>query len=609
MELAIGIMCKILMVVLISEIMKGTYNGPLRIPFAWLMSYFLMFCGMILLSIQHRLNGKYLIIFMLTVTVVLCIIYYKCRKENRVEIKLSGWGNIIATAIICCVFVALVLHNVIYYDTTDDALTQGMTKLAFMQQHQSMFVKYSTVTINIFSNEWIGELNGLFYLLITGKDNLVLLGNVEIYLFIIVVLYGVIKIFNYKGRENIILVGYFGTTPVILGLAMTLKTDLIALIMVVLMVATLLSYYRDESDFLLCTSIAIIGITAASKITVLPVAGLFAIGLIIYFFKRAKRKPIGSVVVGIGVALIFCTRYIANLIQYGNPVQRALNEKVTGSFGNLIENAKGIVRSFGQTEWMIKTSKPWSAGNWTVTKGIGYGGEVILVLILFLVVGAIIYRKKKTKKQRVMAGYFIIPYVGAFAFVLFGTVWYDWSFRYYYPYIMLVEIVAVIGVCNYLQKRGKKKLLTSLYALLGIMMCLNSIQAFRYGQAIPAAPQEMAKMSKTEKKLLYSSVPKYQDLSIVPGLMEILEQGGEALVLDEFSVPFYEFFGDDNGVYIDLVANEDELLKEYGNESYDFIAIASADYDAKQYKKAESCLKDAGYKKYVGSYGAVFITR
>ena len=76
--------------------------------------------------------------------------------------------------------------------------------------------------------------------------------------------------------------------------------------------------------------------------------------------------------------------------------------------------------------------------------------------------------------------------------------------------------------------------------------------------------------------------------------------------MDEFSSPYYEFFGDNNCVHIDLVATEKELMENF-NEEYDFIAIASLKYNSTIYKKFENEINKNNFSKYIGSFGAVFM--
>ena len=140
-------------------------------------------------------------------------------------------------------------------------------------------------------------------------------------------------------------------------------------------------------------------------------------------------------------------------------------------------------------------------------------------------------------------------------------------------------------------------------------MVFNSAQAFRFGQARPVVVDELLTMNKTEKKLLYSSYTKYEDLENIPNLIDVLEYGGTALVLDEFSVPYYYYFGDNNCIYIELVKNEAQLIEKFlkrGN--YDFVAVASSNYDEEKYDSLEDAMNKNGYSKYVGSYGAIFMS-
>lgn len=603
-----SIILKILLILVSYEIVEKYYYGSLKLTYSWLLSYLFMLGGMLLLSPFNGVTSKNLIVYIVVVILIFGSIFRKKQFNFDINVRITNgkkiW-NFIAIFTIISIIALLACHNVVYYDTTDDALVQGMPKLAYIQQHKTLFVRYNTATINTFSNEWFGEINGLFYLILTGRDNFVLFGNVEILIFIFIALVEIIDTISKKQEKYTwLLAGYILSTPVVLGLSMTIKTDLASLIMVAIMIVTIHEYMKVKSEFLLIASIATIGAVAATKVTVIPIAGLFAISIIIYYFRNIERKKIVDVILGIFIAGIFCSRYVINLFEYHNPFQRALNEKAVFSVFNCVDNVRGIVGKFFETKSLIETIPSWSSNNWVLTKGMGYGGEIIALLI---VIGVFLNLKYLIKRQNVW--YFLIPYVGSALFVLMGTLWYDWSFRYFYPYILPVEIWAIIYISDRLKR---KKRIYRFFSEMGcfficVIMILNGCNAFRMGQAIPDTVDNVIKMPKTEQKLLYSCFIKYDDLNEIPGFMQILENGGKGIVLDEFSSPYYELFGDDNCVFIDLVADETELLNHYNDSSYDFIAISSLDYDSDMYISFETEMKNNGYVKYVGSYGAIFI--
>ncbi|MCU6726495.1 Uncharacterised protein [uncultured Clostridium sp.] len=582
------------------------YDGAMKLTLSWLYGYLVMFIGMIILSFSNNLTEKNLNIYFIIYFLVFIMIFYlkKLYKIYVPEKKDFDIYNILSLLIFSCVLFLLFRHNIVYYDMTDDTLVQGMPKLAFIQQHRTLFVNYNTVTINTFANEWFGEINGLYYLIMTGQDTNVLIGNVEIFLFIFITVYEECKELHNKGKKEILFASYISTTPVVLGLAMTMKTDLASLIMLSLMIVIFWRYIEKQENFLLLVCIAVIGATASTKITLVPIAGLFSISLVIYYFKYVKNRNIYPIIIGILIACIFSARYVINIFIYNNPFKRALNEKVNISIGNIGDNIKGIIERFCETGKLIETIKPWSSNNWVITKGIGYGGEIIVIILITFWI-CYFLRGKINKRQL----YLFVPYTMAFLYVLIGTVWYEWSFRYLYPYILPLELIALVKLDNYLEEKSGffNKILKNIMCIsLLFIMTLNSIRGFREGQAFPVSPQKALHMSKTERKLLYSSLVKYQDLEKVPGLLDILSNGGKGLILDEFSSPYYEFFGDNNCVHIDLVATEKELMENF-NEEYDFIAIASLKYNSTIYKKFENEINKNNFSKYIGSFGAVFM--
>jgi hypothetical protein len=286
------------------------------------------------------------IAYVLCGTALLAVEYFGPKKRN-LPINLEKPEplkafEIVTISLFCILFVALAIRPFFYLDTTDDALIQGMTKLAFIEQHQTLFVHYDSLTINTFSNEWLGELNGLFYMLIIGNESGALFGNAEMFLFIAVAALYCVRAFGYQGKYAYPIAFVCVTLPVITGLTMTIKTDLSSIILLPLSVAFLLQYYRSESPNALFASILAIGAAASSKISSLPGAGLLLLALILFYFFKAKKKPVLPVIAGAVMAAILCNRYVLNLVQYHNPFQRALNEKMQFSIGNFKNSLVGL---------------------------------------------------------------------------------------------------------------------------------------------------------------------------------------------------------------------------------------------------------------------------
>lgn len=546
--------------------------------------------------------------------VLLLAVDFLCTKRLGAVPRLPRVKRLNATetvivVLFCLLMVGLIIRPFFYFDTTDDALIQGMPKLAFIQQHGSLFVHYDSLTVNTFSNEWLGELNGLYYMLLAGEDFAAGFGNVEVLLFIAVAALYCTESYGYHGKHRYAIAFSVWTMPVITGLAMTIKTDLLSVILLPLTVAFLVQYYKSESPRLLFASILAVGATAASKISVLPGAGLLLVALVIFYFAKAKKRHAWPVVLGALFSLILCNRYVLNLIQYGNPFQRALNEKMSLSFSNFKNSLVGCVGEFLESKELLQTIGPWSSSNWVLTKGLGYLG--LLCLVLFAVALVVwIVRVRRSLLDRKSLVWIAVPVFLGFLFFCASSVWYDWSFRYVAPYILVpfFAVFALLGTYEE-KKSGRvgRVLEVALVCCLLLAGTANGISAFRYGQAYPYLYENADGMSDTHKKLAYASSVRYEDLAEQEQVISVLENGGKCLIFDTFSYPYYHFFGNNHCVEVDLAYDEDDLIAKAFEKDYDLYVIATTAEDAENYEEAKSFFASHGFSFCTTSSGVIFM--
>ena len=569
---------------------------------SWLGMFGVQNLIMCILSFGSRLNIVGVAMGMCVCIIIFLLFAYKYRNKKRIcneETVVLDKESVVILFLFAVLFLALCVRPLFYYDTTEDALIQGMTKLAFFQQHESLFTKYDSLTINTFSNEWLGELNGLYYLVFTGKDMAIAYGNIEIYLFLAVVFVYLIGIYGYRGKHTFAYAFLACTLPVVTGIAMTIKTDLIAIALLPLAVGFLMEYYKSESPELLFVAIVSLGAAAGAKIAVLPAAGLLLIALILYYFKNAKKRPVFPVIFGGFWFAVFCSRYIVNLVQYGNPFQRIASEKATFSLVHLWKSMVGIAGEFNEIPELLNTLPKYSSWNWVVNKGVGYAGYILIFVFLITIL------KIKKKHDIQFYKYIAMPIIGGLFFFMMSTEWQRWSFRYVAPYV-IVALFLCIGKSGDMELRYCK--LTNFFACIIILAStMNAVSAFRWGQAFPYTISESYGMTSTEKKLKCSTTAQYQDLVSIDEVMQIFTSGGTGLVFDSYSYPYYQFFGDDHCVWIDLAYDEDKLIEQAYDKDYDFYVIATTKEDTVNYKKAKAFFCQNGCNMYETSNGLIFV--
>lgn len=601
----IGLVLKCALIGSIYLLTRHYYRSRLEsFVIAWLGMFGVQNLIMCILSFGNHLNAVGLVTGMCICIIIFLLFTYKYREKEIVSCQRTVSLNKEAVLIIILfgvLFFGLCMRPLFYYDTTEDALVQGMAKLAFFQQHESLFVKYDTLTINTFSNEWLGELNGLYYLIFTGKDMAATYGNVEIYLFVSIVFLYVIGIYGYHGKHTFAYAFLACTLPVVTGVSMTIKTDLIAIALLPLAVAFLMEYYQNESSELLFAAITALGATAGAKIAVLPAAGLLLIALVIYYLKKAEKHPVFPVIFGAFWFVVFCSRYVINLVQYGNPFQRIESEKATFSFWHLWGSIIGIVGEFNEIPELLATLPKYSSWNWVVNKGTGYAGYILAFIFLITLFLAI---KQKVQRTSLFC-YVALPILGGITFFMLSTVWQRWSFRYVAPYIMILYFFC-IGKSAKLEDRFCKSV-TFFSCIIILASTMNAISAFRWGQAFPYTINESYNMSSTEKKMWCSSAAQYKDLIDIPELMEIFSNGGTGLVFDTYSYPYYQFFGDDHCVWIDLAYDEECLIQQAEDRDYDFYVIATTKEDTVNYRNAKLFFSQNGCTMHETSNGLIFV--
>lgn len=603
----------ILVIIGFYQILRHYFDSTVSIiVFSYISAFIWMLVGMLALSVIDLLNRNGLTIFYVVTFVALAGIYFVKYKHVNPAISKKKWLNkrysiytILAFVIVIILFVMLCTWGLNYYDTTDDALTQGYPKLYFIMQHKSLFVNYVTHTPNIFCNEWLSELNCLYYMLMTGTDQSAVFGNIEVLFLTFLVFLWAPECMGEKKSYPVLAISLL-TMPVVIGLSMTLKTDLFSMSMLLLAVSCLYKYYNLETGKWLFLSIVSIALSMASKISLLPGAGLLLVMLIIFYFIFDKNKieKIKYIIWGGGVSLVVCNRYILNFIYYGTFFKRAENEKILFSFDNIVNSLKGIFQGFNEISEMIPLG---SIGNWCLTKKIGCAGWIWLI-ILFVALMILFKRQLLKKKKKII--YFInLPLLCGLIFFCSSTVWYDWSFRYIAPYVVVFLVQAYLLIYEKLLNGEQKIALylkNGINAFLLLAACFNIYTCFLPGQAVPYSIQDASEFNWLQKKLAYSSFLKSDFFMENEILMNLLEHGGKGLVYLGFSSASSPLFGQDGCVTLDLVENSNEL-KKYGG--YDFYAVVDCYNYNNNYEELIHHFKERGCETIIGEHIYIFISK
>ena len=584
---------KIILWASLYSIIRHYYISRLfSLTFSYLISYLLMIFFMIVLSPFKMIERQGLIICY-GITIIALYLWRRrfipavnsnltASNQRQHAHRRLGIANIMPLLIVVVIFSLLTVRSLLYYDNTDDAMIQGLTKVGFIIQHRSLFVYYESAIINTFSNEWLGELNSVYYMAMTQQDIATSFANVEIWVVMVLFFSSSYSIFHPHRKKNWLVAVAISCSAVVIGIAMTIKTDLFAMALLPFAIACLYQYYEEEKSWNLFAAIVAVGAAAGAKIAILPAAGLLLAILVFHFFFRTRKKQFMPVLLGACFFMVSCFRYILNIWYYHNPFQRAINEKISASFTNMHNTTIGILREFNEVPEIWMTRTPWASSNWAVNKGLGWAGYPFLVIFIIAATWFIIKMfRTKTIISCTKVYYLALPVFAGLVFTMFSTPWYPWSFRYYAPYIFSAVIVSTA----WLSARWSEASLTKsmiwfcqaiVYVVLILSCVLNGCYSFRYGQAIPATFEQIQTMTPIEKKLSFNSFVKASDFLAIPKFEEKLQNGGRALVAPNFMAPpYYQYFGDNACVIVDLAYDAKHLLEKVISVdiNYDFLVV------------------------------------
>lgn len=241
---------------------------------------------------------------------------------------------------ILIVFFYFFYHSLYFYDTSADAFSYGMTRINFYAHYHTIFFYQPTISFNIFSNEWNGELNSLYYVLATHRDQAATFANGEVWLLLCFSLSYFAYIFNVSSRFRMFFAFAFGSAPVFLGLAMLVKGDLLCIATFILGFCFFLKLLTTKNNFIyFFATISAFSISAGAKLGCIVSVVFFILFSFLILsssvFLDVKTKIRYSLLALI-ISLINCSKYAINLYVYKDPFHHL--EIPLFLFGNIYNN-------------------------------------------------------------------------------------------------------------------------------------------------------------------------------------------------------------------------------------------------------------------------------
>lgn len=336
-------------------------------------------------------------------------------------------------------------------DYTWDAQTYGVPRLAIWLNYGTVFVHMPTIQLNLFVNEWNGELNALAYGLAAGSYTAFNYANLEVLAGFMAVVFWLARLFGAPVLNALCLMLILGSMPAILGLASTLKGDLLGCVGLLFAAGWLLRLLRgDRSGVNLILLLLAASWALGAKISV-----LLPLLVLIIVAGLAQRRNLTAAMIGLPRSmllwagaglLIFSSRFWANWFVYGNPLQRVDAEKVVFQPGYVLDN---LVLAFARIfPGLIET--PANHLSWALSNDMGVAAWFLSAALLLWVVlrrftNATASAKAKPAVMFAMPGLLPLLLAGIAMAVLatmFLTPAFNWNFRYFLPGLLLLFIAA-----------------------------------------------------------------------------------------------------------------------------------------------------------------------
>lgn len=553
---------------------------------------------LLILSVAYLLVSS---IFLVSVVLLAILIYVLTRS-----IRLPFWPEKIGCrdrwllAAIAIPLLVMWVRAMFLYDFTWDAQTYGFPRLAMWLNYGSVFVHMPTPQLNLFVNEWNGELNSLAYALASNSYLGFAFGNVEVLVALVVTLIWIARLLDAPKFWALSLAAMLSSAPALLGLASTVKGDLLACVSFLMTVGWLIHIKRGKTSPLALGMLVLsASLSVGSKISVvvpLLVILAFAIPLIkADDLRKIARLPLSiklALIAGVGM---FSSRFWINWVVYANPVKRIDGEQASFSVHHMVTNlALAGERIFNFWD-DVRTGEQF----WALSANMGTAAWAILIVIFLTVVTV---RRRKTGRDTRQPTKTSAPSTLSFENTLFRgngaqihlawlfalcialfvstaaimtlTEAHPWSFRYFAP--GLIGLLLAIGA---VALRGEISLRqANLIAAISVLVVASNLAiTLRQGEIMPTrhltALVDIVKDTNTPLKRMSLLVPgPFQDAS-VDALALDSDTPLHILALNAVDCSMLPFLGSHAQNRIQTVADSAQLTNISAHGDWDVIAV------------------------------------
>lgn len=536
---------------------------------------------------------------------------------------LRSWQIMLPAVAIGMVMLAMWARSVFFFDYTWDAQTYGLPRLIFWLNHASVLVHMPTPQLNLFVNEWNGELNALAYGLASGSYTGFAFGNLEVLLLLFVAVAWLAVSLGAPLFWALCISAAVGSSPAMLGLASTVKGDLLACAALVMAMAWLaeLRHNRGSPQFIVGMLLVCIVMAVAAKISVaLPalVLAFFAVTALGYSgVLRIWVMPLFTRLGFVACLFAFSSRFWINLFVYGNPLKRMSHERAIFSFQQLLDN--GVTTA----TMMLDAVQQLREGErvWALISSMAISTWFILAVVVFSV--AALARQRSTNPSAPLQSElppfsqvesitrqgspsptippgrtWLISIVILLFIAVLGAMSLSkadpWTFRYYAPGLIVILVIVAARSINASSQRHWQQTI-SIAAVLAVALNLTLVS--RPGELVPSRDIHFlsAQLEQADSPLKRATMS--HPHNYLQAEVELLGLDSPAplnILLfqtpDTASLPLYGSYARNRVTHVGTSA---ELLEAAENRKWEIVAVLQP----KQFRDARMVrsLEDKGY--------------
>jgi hypothetical protein len=472
-------------------------NTPASIVAAWMLTFVAQVAVLLIASAFHQVDRVVVWVFLVAWLLGGIV---ACRGVISLPRVHAVWAPIAVLVIF------LAWRTLAFSDLTWDAQTYGIPRIALWMNFRSVFVHMPTLQQNLFTSEWNGELDALTYGLISGRVDQLAFFNVEAICVLAVSTYWLAQLLGARRSVSAAIAALVCAMPATMGLAITVKGDLLACAAVVTSFAWIESARRSGSSFALAFALLSLALAAGAKISTIP--GAMIVFVLVIWSMRDRLLAFAwsrtAALTSIGCAVLV-SRYLTNVITHGSPFARVEGEEAHLSPLTLMANMEVV-----GTRWF----NFWPTVDGQVTSYALSGG---LGLLGAFVLAGIITRGARRERVASLVFVSLLGALVAMSLILPSP----WALRYFLPFLIPPFVWALAGLGH-----GPRAVRFALTAAVLVGGCANFAAAFVAGELNPHGDMWDYAATISSKPPLTRVLVGYEPYAVVAGVDRLRLEAG-----------------------------------------------------------------------------------